>query len=103
MILPNEKVGVAPAMETGNLSVGELLRRLDAVGDSNFIPRFSIVYRKILDKIDGWLQDTYECLESHKIGDINLPIDDDKEKKIENNDSSFIKTSQIEVPESVEE
>ncbi|MBD5264288.1 MAG: YihY/virulence factor BrkB family protein [Bacteroides sp.] len=104
VILPDDKVGIAPAMETGELSVGELLRRLDAVGDSNFIPRFSIVYRKMLDNIDEWLQQTYTCLESHKIADIILPIDDDKEKTIESGESGgFIKTNDIEVPESVEE
>ena len=30
VILPDDKVGIAPAMETGELSVGELLRRMDA-------------------------------------------------------------------------
>ena len=50
------------------------------------------------------MQQTYTCLESHKIADIILPIDDDKEKTIESGESGgFIKTNDIEVPESVEE
>ncbi len=103
VILPDEKVGVAPAMETGNLSVGELLSRLDNVGDSNFIPRFSIVYRATLDKIDQWLKESYDCLDNQKIGEIVLPIDDDKEKSMEEGETGFLKTSEIEVPESVED
>lgn len=90
IVLPDDKVGVAPAVEVGNLSVGELLRRLDSVGDSNFIPRFSIIYRSILDRIDVWLNKTYTTLEDVLISDISLPVDDDKERAINETRKPFL-------------
>lgn len=85
--LPDQKVGVAPAVTTENLSVGELLSRLDQVGDSNFIPRFSQIYRKILGEIDGWLEASYRSLDSYLLRDIELPEDNDK-ASIVNDDTS---------------
>ncbi len=105
VILPEDKVGVSPAMETGNLSVGELLKRLDSVGDSNFIPRFSVVYKDILSKIDQWLGATYDCLDDKKISEIQLPEDKEKELQIETEQSSsgFLKGTEEEVPDAVGE
>ncbi len=103
VMMPDDKVGVAPAMETGNLSVGELLQKLDSVGDSNFIPRFSLVYRSVLDNIDKWLNETYDCLRNHLIADIVLPLDDDKEKVINASQTSFLSHSEDEVPEAANE
>ena len=90
VMLPDDRTGVAPATETGNLTVGELLRRLDHVGDSNFIPRFSLIYRDILDKIDSWLDDCYDTLDTRKIADIDLPEDIDKEKIVNATPKPFI-------------
>jgi membrane protein len=92
IMMADDKIGIAPAMETGDLSVGELLRRLDAVGDSNFIPRFSIVYRPVLDKIDAWLSDSYKSMDSYLIKDIHLPEDADKEKVVNATPKPFLET-----------
>ena len=92
VILPKDKVGIAPATETGTLSVGELLSKLDHVGKSDFIPRFSLVYGNALRKIDGWLKSAYDALDSKLIADIDLPEDSDKEKAIVETDKSFLKT-----------
>ncbi len=98
IVLPEDKIGVGPATETGNLSVGELLQRLDSVGDSNFIPRFSMVYRSVLDTIDKWLEQTYDCLRSQLICDIQLPEDKEKEQQLETADKGFILPADDEVP-----
>lgn len=90
VMLPEDRVGVAPATETGDLSVGLLLRKLDAVGDSDFIPRFSIIYRSILDKIDGWLNDSYDTLEDKLLVNIELPEDADKERIVNTSSKSFL-------------
>ena len=82
VVLPDDKTGVAPATETGSLTVGQLLSKIDHVGSSNFIPRFSIIYREVLDKIDKWLDSAYEQLDSQLIADINLPEDIDKENSL---------------------
>ena len=92
VMLPDDKVGVAPASETDSLTVGELLQRLDAVGDHDFIPRFSIIYRQILDKIDSWLNKSYDCMRDQLIRDIVLPVDADKEATVNAESEPFIKT-----------
>ncbi|MDE5888187.1 MAG: YihY/virulence factor BrkB family protein [Muribaculaceae bacterium] len=92
VMMPEEKIGVAPAIETGNLTVGELLQRLDKVGDSNFIPRFSENYSELLTKIDSWLLKTYECLDNIYIADITLPINQEILKKIDEETQPFFKT-----------
>lgn len=92
VVLAEDKVGVAPASETDTLTVGELLRKLDSVGDHNFIPRFSIIYRQVLDKIDSWLKECYDCLEKQLIRDIELPVDADKEAVVNAVDTPFLKT-----------
>lgn len=99
VVLPEDKIGVAPAMEVGELSVGELLRRLDSIGDSDFIPRFSEIYKPVLDNIDKWLNQTYDCLSHQMIKDINLPIDEEKEKRLDAPDSRFIKSNNTEIPD----
>lgn len=97
VILSDDRVGVAPATETGNLSVGLLLRKLDAVGDSDFIPRFSIIYRSILDRIDGWLDESYSQLDDKLISDIELPEDSDKEKIVNTSPKSFIRNNETDI------
>lgn len=82
VVLPDDKTGVAPAVETGTLTVGELLSKVDRVGSSNFIPRFGIIYRQVLDKIDKWLVSAYDQLNTQLIADINLPEDIDKENSL---------------------
>ncbi len=95
VVLPNDKLGVAPAVETGSLSVGGLLSKLDHVGCHDFIPRFAIVYTGILTKIDAWLKQAYEALDNKLISDIDIPEDSDKEMAIIDTDKPFLKTDDI--------
>ena len=90
VMLPDEKVGVAPAIETGSLTVGQLLERLDKVGDSNFIPRFSQTYGALLTEIDGWLTKTYRTLDDVHVADIKLPIDSEHLKAIDEETKPFL-------------
>lgn len=92
IVLNDDKVGVAPSSDTGDITVGQLLKQLDAVGDHDFIPRFSIIYRSILDKIDLWLSDSYESMDSHLLCDIVLPVDSNKESIIDAVKKPFIET-----------
>lgn len=92
VMLPEEKIGVAPAIETGSLTVGELLDKLDKVGDSNFIPRFSQNYGSILTEIDGWLAKTYQTLDNIYVADIKLPIDAERLKAIDEEPQPFFQT-----------
>ena len=49
------------------------------MGDSNFIPRFSIIYGNVLARISQWFDTTYKDLEPYLLKDIELPVDKDKE------------------------
>lgn len=92
VMLPDDKIGIAPASETDTISVGELLQRLDAVGLHDFIPRFSIIYRPILDRIDTWLSESYESMKGLLIKYIELPVDADKEAVVDAAPDPFIKS-----------
>ncbi|MDE6298829.1 MAG: YihY/virulence factor BrkB family protein [Muribaculaceae bacterium] len=92
VMLPNDKVGVTPAVETANLSVGEILQKMDNIGDSNFIPRFAQLYAPVLEKIDKWLTDSYTGMKDVLISDIQLPEDSDKEAAINDNPQPFFIT-----------
>lgn len=89
VMLPDDKTGVAPATETGTLTVGQLLSKIDHVGSSDFIPRFNLIYRDLLDKIDTWLASAYKALDSQLVADIELPEDIDKENSLNEVKPSF--------------
>lgn len=76
--LSQDKFGIAPATDTAKLTVGEILQRMDMVGDHNFIPRFSTIYRAQLDKIDSWLTKSYETMADIPITEISVkPIEEE--------------------------
>ena len=91
VVLSDDRKGIAPATETSDLTVGEVLRRIDMVGDSDFIPRFGIIYKNELAEIDSWLDKSYDVLSTHLIRDIKLPVDDKKEDIVNTPPASFIK------------
>ncbi len=75
--ISQDKYGIAPATETMKLTVGEILKRMDNVGDQNFIPRFSVIYKDQLTKIDGWLAGSYKDMLAIPISEISVkPIDE---------------------------
>ena len=79
VIMPEERTGVALAVEPETLTVGHLLKKLDDEGSTNFIPRFGIKYGQILSEIQDWLDKSYDSLSDIYIKDISLPIDKDKD------------------------
>lgn len=90
VILPEDKVGISCACATDTLSVGQLFRSLDSVGSHDFIPRFSIVYSDILDKIDLWLKESYSAMDNFMIKDIILPFDESKETQLNSQSQPFL-------------
>ncbi len=68
-----ERVGIAPAVEIGRLSVGELMRRLDAEGNSDFIPGFSEMYAPLLGRFRKTMSAAYTSAETLSICDRPLP------------------------------
>ena len=68
-----ERVGIAPAVEIGRLSVGELMRRLDAEGNSDFIPGFSEMYAPLLGRFRKTMSAAYTSAETLSNCDLPLP------------------------------
>ena len=68
-----EHLGVAPAVEVGKLTLGELMRRLDAVGNSDFIPGFSEMYAPLLGRYRKIMADSYAVAQTTLIKDLPLP------------------------------
>ncbi len=69
----DDDFGLTPAVETDTITVGELIRRVDAVGDHGFIPQFDRDYKEALTDIDGWLSVCFDSLDKHKIIEVPLP------------------------------
>lgn len=69
----DEEYGLTPAVETDTMTIGELIRRVNAVGDHGFIPSFDKDYRDAVTEIDSWLAVCYDSLDTHKILDVPLP------------------------------
>ncbi len=73
VVLEGGKFGVAPAVESATLSVGELLARLDTVGESDFIPRFHKLYSGALKRLDTLLAGIYTECDGVLVKDLTLP------------------------------
>ncbi len=85
VLIKDDVVGFAPAVEAEKLTVGDLFRKLDAVGDSNFIPRFNQIYPDLVNQIDEWNDNAWNEASTRLI-DIPLPTPQD----IKNIISKFI-------------
>lgn len=74
-------LGLTPAVDINTLSVSEFLKKIDAEGNSNFIPRFSKIYGDTLIQLDKVLDNAYPSGNDILIKDISLPAPDNGDKK----------------------
>lgn len=68
-----DRAGIAPAVEIDKMSVGELMRRLDAEGNSDFIPGFSEMYAPLLGRYRKAVSAAYSTAETMRVCDLPLP------------------------------
>lgn len=66
-------LGLTPAVDSNSLTVSEFLKKLNADGNSNFIPRFRELYNKTLTELDKVLDNPYPLGDTILIKDIPLP------------------------------
>lgn len=76
VMLPKEEIGYTPAVEASTLTAGELFRRMDLYGDSNFIPRFDTLYPEIVNQVNSWNDRAWKDADTTLIKDILLPDKD---------------------------
>lgn len=70
--LDDDNLGVAPAQDVSNLSVGRFFKALDSFGDSEFIPNFNERYSQAMQEMDKWIN--AEWLEADKVLLKDIPI-----------------------------
>lgn len=75
--LQSDTQGFTPAVEADSLSVGQLFRKIDAQGDSDFIPRFNHLFPKIVDTVDDLNDKAWHLADSLRVIDISLPTPDE--------------------------
>lgn len=80
VILPEEEQGFTPAVKSDSLSVGDLFRKIDSLGDSDFIPRFNKIYSDIVNQVNIFNSQAWKDADATRIVDINLPSPSDISK-----------------------
>lgn len=72
VLIKDDLIGYAPSVNPTTLTVGELFRKFDSLGNSDFIPRFNQIYPDIVKKVDEWNNDTWNIADTPVI-DLTLP------------------------------
>ncbi|MCH5230853.1 MAG: YihY family inner membrane protein [Muribaculaceae bacterium] len=68
-----DSFGVTPAIDTEELTVGNIFKRIENEGNSNFIPRFNVIYADTIKTLDEWFGKCYNNLDSIPLHEIPLP------------------------------
>lgn len=71
------ELAVAPAVDTSVMTAGEVMKRLDRLGNSNFIPDFDNLYPDIVAIADNWTTEKYQEIESLRLVDLPVPTPED--------------------------
>lgn len=71
--LDNGELGVAPSADISNFSAGDLFKRLDNAGDSDFIPEFNENYPMAIAEVDKWNTLEWDTAGETLIKDIPVP------------------------------
>ena len=68
-----ESMGITPAIDTEELTVGKVLQKIDSLGNSNFIPGFETTYCQTVKEIDTWFAKCYSELDDIPLSSLSLP------------------------------
>ena len=71
--LPDDMVGYAPAIDATSLTVGELFRRIDEQGASDFIPRFDKIYPHLVELVNDLNRRSWYLADALRVVDVDLP------------------------------
>lgn len=76
VLLKNEETGYAPAKECSSLTVGQLFRILDNLGDNDFIPHFNSLYPDLVKKVNELNNVAWDCADNMLVKDIPVKLKD---------------------------
>ena len=69
----DDSVGVAPAVDTDELTVGNIFKKIENEGNSNYIPKFNSIYAESIKRLDEWFGKCYAQLNEIPLKEIPLP------------------------------
>lgn len=78
VVIKDDIIGYAPAVNPLTLTAGDLFRKLDALGDANFIPRFSKIYPALTESVDKWNDAAWNDASTPLV---DIPVPDPQEIK----------------------
>lgn len=73
IIAGSDKTGVTPAIDTDELTIGNIFMRIENEGNSNFIPNFNTRYATTISQLDDWFGKCYEELNNIPLKDLPVP------------------------------
>ena len=68
-----QDIAFTPAVNADTITVGEIFRRLDNIGDSDFIPQFNIHYASLMKKADILLEEAYAAADKVTLSSLKAP------------------------------
>ncbi|MBD5370560.1 MAG: YihY/virulence factor BrkB family protein [Bacteroides sp.] len=77
VVTAGDEQAYAPAVEAKELTAGEVFRRIGRLGQQDFIPRFSTIYRKADTLVDGFNSVAWDSADKVLVADIPLPSPQD--------------------------
>lgn len=73
VLIKDDVIAYTPAVDIATFTVGDLFRRLDKYGDSDFIPRFNSIYPVIVETLDQWNNHAWDLADKKLFIDVTLP------------------------------
>lgn len=73
VLIKDDVIAYTPAVDIATFTVGDLFRRLDKYGDSDFIPRFNSIYPVIVETLDQWNNHAWDLADKKLLIDVTLP------------------------------
>lgn len=65
--------GITPAVDTNELTIGNVFNKIENEGNSDYIPRFNTIYEDTIKTLDGWFAKCYQDLDSISLKDLPIP------------------------------
>lgn len=75
--MKNDTIGYTPAKEAAELTVADVLRAIDSLGESDFIPRFNKIYTDLIRDVNDWNLHAWDMLDNTRIIDLPVPRESD--------------------------
>lgn len=83
VIIKEDEIGYAPALEPEDFTIGDLFSKIDALGESDIIPRFKKIYPEIIAEVDN-LNNNIWSSAGTPLKDLKLPSPQDIKNIINN-------------------